>query len=412
MLIHKHKNSLIRTLNSLHKKSLHKKSLHKKSLHKKSLHKKSLHKKSLHKKFLHKKSLHKNSKTLKNYIGGSGSLQLQQPRLALFFDNELYNFTNNCIKDNTQSTPQNNSQKKLKLTDNIQTSSVLTVNIQIPSVINIKVDGKEGKDLLKNFADIITDITNLEFTDTNFSINNYINYTKFIPKNDPTYKRLITYDSTSGIKTKVLTELTQFIDRYNSITDMILDFDRTFTLIEGLYRANLYNNVNYILNGNLIPNQVVDTDIQCFINLIMGGVERRNSMRLFLLKCIEKNIKITILTNNPVVLEVPALIPELISLILAYNDEPCILNGIITIPDIITDINKFEIITTISIRDIVNKTSGDITKTQTQVSKYEIIKSKDLYETFLNNVSASQRVTDINNIKTTLTTSITSLSII
>ena len=387
MLIHKHKNSLIRTLNSLHKKSLHKK-------------------------FLHKKSLHKNSKTLKNYIGGSGSLQVQQPRLALFFDNESYNFTNNCIKDNTQTTPQNSSHKKKKLTDNIQTSSVLTVNIQIPSVINIKVDGKEGKDLLKNFADIITDITNLEFTDTNFSINNYINYTKFIPKNDPTYKRLITYDSTSGIKTKVLTELTQFIDRYNSITDMILDFDRTFTLIEGLYRANLYNNVNYILNGNLIPNQVVDTDIQCFINLIMGGVERRNSMRLFLLKCIEKNIKITILTNNPVVLEVPALIPELISLILAYNDEPCILNGIITIPDIITDINKFEIITTISIRDIVNKTSGDITKTQTQVSKYEIIKSKDLYETFLNNVSASQRVTDINNIKTTLTTSITSLSII
>lgn len=249
--------------------------------------KKSQNKKSQNKKFLKKK--YKNSrKYINRFIGGALEPQpVFKKRIALFFDNEESNFS--------------------KLNIHKQNYTIC------PNVINIKVmDNERTSRSNPKLSEFL--IYDKVIADVNKIMGNDI-YNKFISK-DP--NKILYFDALSGIPTDQLISLTEFINTQYPlfITDIILDFDRTFTLCEGLFSSDkLSGIVNIMLNKNInAPEDINET--KDFLDLLMGGIARRYAMKQLLLKCIEKYIKITILTNNKLPNKNPTLFPEIISLVM------------------------------------------------------------------------------------------------
>jgi hypothetical protein len=246
----------------------------KKSIKKKSLKKKSLKKKSINKKYK------KSKKNINRFNGGSTESQFQfdNKRIALFFDNEKNNFNKS--------------------------------KIICPNVINIKVnDNSIHNPLLFRHDTILSDVNTIFKSD--------VNYSKFINQDGD---KLIFFDKDSGIPTLHLEKILEIVNQETTITDIILDFDRTFTMVEGLFASvKLSGNAKLVLNKKQTdPDNDAETNL--FLNLIMGGEDRKTAMKNLLLKCIEKNIKITILTNNDLPLRKPELIPDVIKLVLEIND--------------------------------------------------------------------------------------------
>ena len=252
-------------------------------------------KKSQSKRFQRKRSQRQRSqrqKSINRFNGGAFQSPLMQApvqgknKCALFFDNETKNFERLYIK--------------------------------CPNVINIKV------------ADNINNV--FEYNDILPAVNVILpqdpldptKYTKFI-SSDP--NKLIYFDRMSGIPTDNLNRLSNFFNvNSNSdfITDIILDFDRTFTMCEGLFATNyLSGQLKYLdpsytgtsIDANIIP-QDSDPETMNLLTLIMGGLERIQAMKNLLELWLSKNIMITILTNNTSPLKTPHLIPDIIRLVL------------------------------------------------------------------------------------------------
>jgi len=121
-----------------------------------------------------------------------------------------------------------------------------------------------------------------------------------IKKPLPTFK----FDEMSGItssKLIILIELFENVIYNNQIKDInhvILDFDRTFTMVEGMpYFSENMEALAYKFN--------VDTGIQLtpqqIVTFMMGGEERKMLMTKFINILISKDIQIIILSSNPII---------------------------------------------------------------------------------------------------------------
>ena len=259
--------------------------------------KKSQSKKSQSKIFQKKRS-HR-QKSINRFHGGAFQVPLVQvpvqgqsrDKYALFFDNDEKNFV-----------------KK---------------NIFCPNIINIKVNDNVFNTYDYNIVlEEVNKILPPDPLDTT-------KYTKFII-NNPNF--LIHFDGKSGIPTDNLNRLfTFFNENPNSvlITDIILDFDRTFTMCEGLFRTDYLSGQSKLLTlkhdkdtSNIQVNEAVttpqdnDPETMNLLILIMGGLDRIKAMKTLLEIWLRKNIMITILTNNDLPLSKPHLIPDIIRLVL------------------------------------------------------------------------------------------------
>lgn len=124
----------------------------------------------------------------------------------------------------------------------------------------------------------------------------------------------IIYDEKSGITVEQLKQLNSFVTNdTNKITDIIFDFDRTFTMVEGIYRDNTLLETAQYLNTKKENDNI---NVNNFLDLIMGGNARRLAMKQLLETCLTQNINIKILTNNDLPNLVPTLMPNVINLIL------------------------------------------------------------------------------------------------
>jgi hypothetical protein len=200
-----------------------------------------------------------------------------EPKLALFFDNDIKNFRG--LED-------------------------------CPNIILVKVNdnNKKSKEIIYN--NVIVEVEDLAKKD-NIDI-----YTNYISN-----ENLLKYDGESGITTEqlnILSELFVENEDYDLITDIILDFDRTFTKCEGLYRfPNLLTIAKLLYSSKPSSPEITDEENeQIFINLLMGGIERTQAMKNFLEICIDLKKTITILTNNCLPVIFQNLFPDIISIIL------------------------------------------------------------------------------------------------
>jgi len=103
------------------------------------------------------------------------------------------------------------------------------------------------------------------------------------------------FDESSGIPIPQITHLINLLDNHDltsKLSTFILDFDRTFTMIEGVARLpNMVKFATGLQNPNCTPEKLVE--------FYMGGKARLAVMKLLLDKLVKKNIKLIILTNNP-----------------------------------------------------------------------------------------------------------------
>lgn len=234
-----------------------------------------------------------------------------KPKVALFFDNDAKNFDKGTTICN--------------------------------NVLNLKIRDNDNF----TYSQILDDLYKIAITEEEYN-----DYEKFI---DEDFK----FDGTSGISTIRLNLLANFLNTIkNPITDIILDFDRTFTMTEGCLFATttLLENVKSYLENDESISYNYEKESQNFLNLIMGGIARREAMKNLLSICIKQNIKITILTNNPLPLNAPTLIPDILRLILGKDN--------------IDDVSMIDIISTNRPNKIKSKNPE---KSISQVTKYEVI---------------------------------------
>jgi hypothetical protein len=275
-------------------KKIKSKKIHKTKLSKKLKSKSKSYKKIYNKKISNRKKYNKKNYSKKIYRGGANTVPKSQPptekrkanKIALFFDNEIKNFVGleNCL-----------------------------------NVIQIKVkDNNKDEDKCNKgfyYDNIMEQVKEIEKFDT-VEPNTYTNY---INCNS---RELLWFDGVSGITTEQLNSLCRLFESnkdFDKITDIILDFDRTFTLTEGLFALPNILAIAKHLYKNKSPEITYEEHANNFVNLIMGGKIRREAMKNFLNICKTQNKKITILTNNVTPLINPEQFPSIINLILGEN---------------------------------------------------------------------------------------------
>lgn len=183
------------------------------------------------------------------------------PGVVLFFDNEDNNFK---CEDKFRC----NNVIQIKIADSFPTLSVISKQYENnPTILQLRVQKYNSGSLIPLIGDI--------------------------NGNNVGYVHL--FDEVSGIPIQQIQSLTQVLDDPNvssKISTVIMDFDRTFTMIEGVVRLpTMKHFANALQNPKCTPENLVE--------FYMGGAERLDAMKSLLLKLIEKNIKLIILTNNP-----------------------------------------------------------------------------------------------------------------
>ena len=277
-----------------------------KKIHKTKLSKKLKSKSKSYKKVSNRKNYNKKNHSKKIYRGGSNAVleaeakstpvNSKVDRIAMFFDNKASNLEG--LDDCT-------------------------------NVIKIKVydNGSDRSDYLE----IKKGILKLQIEDNVADPDEPENRGKYINYMISDREGSLFYDELSGIPTKELNLLSKLFEKnplFDKITDIIIDFDRTFTRCEGIrrtenileaaqefFRKTLFVKSYYIQE---LTNQKLDDNLleHHFLNLLMGGIKRRQAMKDFLEICIKKGKKILILTSNPLPHKKPMLFPDVIRLVL------------------------------------------------------------------------------------------------
>ena len=241
------------------------------------------------------------NKSIKNYnkkynsINGGAANSPISTKCALFFDNYA---------------------------DNLKFVNVSCPNVICTNVIKIKVE--DSSDSYEPTRVIVLDKIKHICTEDKIDYKVYIKEGQYIK-----------YDEKSGIKTKELEQLNTFFKTYTynffkdtrSISDIIFDFDRTFTMVEGIYGNTKLFDIAKSFNKEETDD---NKNVQNYLNLIMGGIERRQAMKQLLETCLEKKIIITILTNNDLPNLYKDLIPDVIRLILELKSVETKINIIST----------------------------------------------------------------------------------
>jgi hypothetical protein len=290
-------------------KKIHKTKLSKKLKSKSKSYKKISNRKISNKKISNRKKYNKKNYSKKIYRGGANVVPEAEAeakstaenskvdRIAMFFDNDKVNF-----EDKERG---------------------LDLKKICPNVIKIKVEDNKQHKIFK-YDIIIEQLKKLESEDEVVK-NTYTNY--IIDGSS-----LLWFDGVSGITTEQLNSLSGLFKSGElfEITDIILDFDRTFTLTEGLFSLpNILKITEYLYKPRF--SEITDEEHeQNFINLIMGGKRRVEAMKNFLNICNDNNKKITILTNNASPLKHPKHFPKIINFVLGKDESEKLFIDIIT----------------------------------------------------------------------------------
>jgi len=152
--------------------------------------------------------------------------------------------------------------------------------------------------------------------DIEANINAYFQSNSSITPAITDFKRIalqwpIAFDHTSGITLEQLNKLTEFFTNptnLGKIGSIVFDFDRTFTMVEGLPRLQPIKSIITALaySPPISPKE--------FVACHMGGDARMIAMAEFINYMTKNNKKIFFLTNNTAPLRVPLLIPEVLTL--------------------------------------------------------------------------------------------------
>lgn len=176
-------------------------------------------------------------------------------------------------------------------------------------------------------CDILKNVIPIKVNET---INDNIDYNNlYFKKSDNSVKTLIrninnsnhlevdNIDLKSGITIRQINKLINFIHKYhNNIDYIILDWDRTFTIIEGLYNFNNLNNLTqYLLGSSNIDNIIT------ICKYYFGGEERYKALRNLMRTIKNYNIKPVILTNNRIAVSNPNLFVNFIKMC-GYDINP------------------------------------------------------------------------------------------
>lgn len=175
-------------------------------------------------------------------------------------------------------------------------------------------------DILKNVIPIKVNETihdninynNLYFKKSDINVKNLINTI-----NNSNHLETDNIDLKSGITIIQINKLINFIQKYhNNIDYIILDWDRTFTIIEGLYNFNNINNLTkYLLGSSNIDNIIT------ICKYYFGGEERYKALRELMKTIHNYNIKPVILTNNRIAVSNPNLFVNFIKMC-GYDINP------------------------------------------------------------------------------------------
>ena len=169
-------------------------------------------------------------------------------------------------------------------------------NYSINSVIPIKVDESE----------------NINIKMYNSYYKNSSNDVKLL------FKKLQSYgferdkiDLKSGISNNQIIKLCNFIQKnYKNIENIIFDWDRTFTIIEGLYNfKNLKEFTNMVFSNNSINKQLI------ICKYYLGGEVRMNNLKKLFSLLKKHYINLYILTNNGIAVDNPQIMKDIIKLL-------------------------------------------------------------------------------------------------
>ena len=130
----------------------------------------------------------------------------------------------------------------------------------------------------------------------------------------------MSFDDTSGITIEQLANLIKLFGDptfSNNFSHIVIDFDRTFTMVEGL--ASKVQNIPEFIKALKYPDPQ-PTPLE-FVTFMMGGITRKDLMVQFISLLQEQGKQIIILTNNPAPINAPLLIPNFLEIIGLENIE-------------------------------------------------------------------------------------------
>jgi hypothetical protein len=200
-------------------------------------------------------------------------MSIPKPNMVLFFDNDdanlLCDHSNNCYCGN---------------------------------VIHIKVNDSFNTNC-KEFKQYRTDVNQFISRVTKYDMYNENGvqpgeFTALIPHVlhwHPTQPYVHIFDEKSGITLKQINSFIAMLDdptNSSSISTIVLDFDRTITMVEGFATANDFKTFASLLENPMCNDMHL-------IELYMGGKPRLAALKQLLDKIAENNINLVILTNNP-----------------------------------------------------------------------------------------------------------------
>ena len=202
-----------------------------------------------------------------NYNNNKNTLDLNyyisSKKISLFYDNNIDNFNNN------------NS-----------INSVIPIKVSESENINIKMYNsyyKNSSEDVKNFFKRL--------------------YSAGFEKDK--------IDLKSGISNDQIKKLCNFIQKnYKNIENIIFDWDRTFTIIEGLYNfKNLKEFANIIYSNNSLNKQLI------ICKYYLGGEERMNNLKKLFSLLKKYSINLYIFTNNGIAVDNPQIMKDIIKLL-------------------------------------------------------------------------------------------------
>lgn len=252
-------------------------------------------------------------------------------KLALFFDNEIVNFNN----------------------------SIDILQNKCHNIIPILINGNLDRNDLEHCT--IVEATIRSFFTQNIlvdgeTLENYLNIGLKWP---------ISFDNTSGITIEQLTNLINLFSNSdliftNNISHIVLDFDRTFTMVEGL---PVSKNINTFIQAlQYIDPQPTSEELVTFM---MGGITRRNLMVQLINLLQVQDKKIIILTNNKAPVSTPTLIPDFLRN-LGLSEESLQNIEIISTHSYITGsyrLTKYNVMDTINLCNTFNTEINTIART-------------------------------------------------
>ena len=118
-------------------------------------------------------------------------------------------------------------------------------------------------------------------------------------------------DLKSGISNNQIIKLCNFIQKnYKNIENIIFDWDRTFTIIEGLYNfKNLKEFTNMVFSNNSINKQLI------ICKYYLGGEVRMNNLKKLFSLLNKHYINLYILTNNGIAVDNSQIMKDIIKLL-------------------------------------------------------------------------------------------------